>query len=98
GCDLRFEPPDPDRFPALRLAFEALAGGPIACVALNAANEVAVGRFLDRKLPFGRIAGVVEQTMAQVVQQRPPRRLDSLDELLSADAECRRLAGAAAGA
>lgn len=92
ACDLHFEPPDIQRFPALRLAFEALAAGPLACVALNAANEVAVGRFLDRKLPLGRIAGVVEATMGEVVQPSPDPRLGSLDDLLAADAEARAVA------
>jgi 1-deoxy-D-xylulose-5-phosphate reductoisomerase len=85
---LHFEPPDPDRFPALRLAREALAAGPAACVALNAANEVAVERFLARRLPFGRISEVV----GRVLQQTPPRAMKSLDDLLGADARSRRQA------
>ena len=61
---LDFAAPDPERFPALRLAREALAAeGGAPCV-LNAANEVAVGLFLDKRLGFLDIASVVEDTMA----------------------------------
>lgn len=61
---LDFAAPDHDRFPALRLAREALAAeGGAPCV-LNAANEVAVGLFLDKRLGFLDIASVVEDTMA----------------------------------
>jgi len=60
---LDFAAPDPERFPALRLAREALAvEGGAPCV-LNAANEVAVGLFLDKRLGFLDIASVVEDTM-----------------------------------
>jgi len=61
---LDFAAPDHERFPALRLAREALAAeGGAPCV-LNAANEVAVGLFLDKRLGFLDIASVVEDTMA----------------------------------
>ena len=60
---LEFEPPDPVRFPCLRLARSALAsGGGAACV-LNAANEVAVGAFLDRRVKFGEIARLNERVL-----------------------------------
>ena len=61
---LDFEPPDPARFPALRLAREALRAGGHAPAALNAANEVAVAAFLDRRIGFLEIAAVAEQTLA----------------------------------
>ena len=88
---LTFEPPDPVRFPALRLAYEAMAVGPSACVALNAANEVAVGAFLAGRIAFGTIAGVVEQTL----EQAPLGGLRTLDDLLAADADARRVAAGA---
>ncbi|MCI4663071.1 MAG: 1-deoxy-D-xylulose-5-phosphate reductoisomerase [Neomegalonema sp.] len=61
---LDFEPPDLERFPALRLARQALeAGGGMACI-LNAANEQAVAAFLSGRLRFGQIAELVEAVMA----------------------------------
>ena len=66
---LDFEPPDPHRFPALRLAREALsAEGGAPCV-LNAANEVAVGLFLEKRLGFLDIAAVVEDTLSALAGQ-----------------------------
>ena len=86
---LTFEPPDAARFPALRLAYEALAGGASACVALNAANEVAVGAFLAGRLRFGQIAEVVEAAMNKTPAADPR----TLDDLLAADAAARATAG-----
>jgi 1-deoxy-D-xylulose-5-phosphate reductoisomerase len=63
-ASLTFEAPDPERFPALRLAKEVLAAGGCAGTVLNAANEVAVEAFLDKRLGFLAIAGVVESTLA----------------------------------
>jgi 1-deoxy-D-xylulose-5-phosphate reductoisomerase len=60
---LEFFAPDPARFPALRLAREALRAGGGATTILNAANEVAVGLFLDRRLGFLDIAAVVEEAL-----------------------------------
>ncbi len=60
---LTFEAPDPIRFPALRLVQEALVAGGAVPTILNAANEVAVAAFLDRKIGFGGIARLVEATM-----------------------------------
>jgi 1-deoxy-D-xylulose-5-phosphate reductoisomerase len=57
---------------------------------LNAANEVAVAAFLERRLPFTGIARVIEQTLARV----PAQPAESLDAILAADAEARRAAGA----
>ncbi|MXP63219.1 1-deoxy-D-xylulose-5-phosphate reductoisomerase [Roseomonas sp. M0104] len=61
---LEFHAPDMNRFPALRLAREALRAGAGATTILNAANEVAVGLFLQRRLGFLDIAAVVEETLA----------------------------------
>lgn len=87
---LTFEPADEVRFPALRLAREALrAGGGMPAV-MNAANEVAVGAFLDRRLRFVDIARVVEEVVgASRLASRP---LASLADALAADAEGRALA------
>ncbi len=61
---LTFEAPDLERFPALRLAKETLAAGGSAGTVLNAANEVAVAAFLEKRLGFLAIAGLVESTLA----------------------------------
>jgi 1-deoxy-D-xylulose-5-phosphate reductoisomerase len=61
---LTFEPVDLDRFPAMALATAALAEGGGAPTALNGANEVAVAAFLDGRIGFGKIARLVEQTLA----------------------------------
>ncbi|MEJ2056340.1 MAG: 1-deoxy-D-xylulose-5-phosphate reductoisomerase [Desulfofustis sp.] len=86
--DLEFYEPDYDRFPALRLAFEALERGGTSSAVLNAANEIAVAAFLDMKIDFPRIAAVVGQTMAAI---EGGTDLD-LDALIQADAEARKFA------
>jgi len=85
---LTFEAPDPVRFPALRLAREALRTGNSAPTLLNAANEVAVAWFLEKGLGFLKITEVVEQVLERVTA----RPLDSLDDVFAADAEARRVA------
>jgi 1-deoxy-D-xylulose-5-phosphate reductoisomerase len=85
---LEFSAPDPVRFPALRLAREALQAGGGAPTILNAANEVAVGLFLDRRLGFLDIAAVVEATLAGLVAPLA----DGLESILALDAEARRAA------
>jgi 1-deoxy-D-xylulose-5-phosphate reductoisomerase len=82
---LDFFAPDPVRFPALRLAREALRAGGGATTILNAANEVAVGLFLDRRLGFLEIAAVVEETLARL---GAPEARD-LDAILALDAAAR---------
>ena len=78
---LNFEPPDPDRFPALRLAFDVARKGGTAGAVLNAANEAAVAAFAAGAIPFGEISRVVELTLAtHRVVDRP-----SLGDLLEAD-------------
>ena len=88
--NLSFEKPDAARFPCLSLAYEALRAGGTAPAALNAANEVAVAAFLERRLPFMGIARVIEQTLSLV----PVGAADDLDAVLAADAAARRAAGA----
>ena len=85
---LEFMAPDPIRFPALRLAREALQAGEGAPTILNAANEVAVGLFLDRRLGFLDIAAVVEEAMQALVAPRA----EGIEDILALDAEARRLA------
>lgn len=85
---LDFETPDLDRFPCLRLSFNALREGQGACIALNAANEVAVAQFLDRRIPFMTIAAVIDaslQSLAASFGKAPA----SLDEVLALDGAAR---------
>ncbi|UIJ43880.1 1-deoxy-D-xylulose-5-phosphate reductoisomerase [Sphingomonas cannabina] len=86
---LDFEAPDPVRFPALRLARAALEAGGARPAILNAANEVAVAAFLDRRIGFLEIAAIVEDTLGRYDPGAP----DSLDAVLNVDAEARRIAG-----
>ena len=85
---LTFENPDMDRFPALRLARQALNSGGAAPTVLNAANEVAVRHFLDKNIGFLDIVRIVEETLIAA----PDGRLDNLDDVAEADAEARRIA------
>ncbi len=89
---LTFEAPDYGRFPCLRLAREALKAGGNAPTVLNAANEIAVNKFLTNEIGFLDIAGVVEETLAEL----PQSKLDSLDDVEHSDAQARRTATAAA--
>ena len=73
GLTLEFEPPDPERFPLLPLAREAgERGGTYPC-AFNAANEVAVAAFLDGRIRFTEIAGLVEHALDEAVDGAPAR-------------------------
>jgi 1-deoxy-D-xylulose-5-phosphate reductoisomerase len=85
---LTFEAPDAARFPALRLAREALRSGGGAPTILNAANEVAVGAFLAGEIGFLDIVRSVEETLSVL----PAAALSSLDDLCRLDAEARELA------
>ena len=89
-AQLTFEAPDMTRFPALRLAREVLRAGGSAPTVLNAANEVAVQAFLDRKIGFLDIATLVEETLGAV----PHRALASLDDVADMDAQARDYASA----
>jgi 1-deoxy-D-xylulose-5-phosphate reductoisomerase len=86
---LEFQAPDFARFPCLRLAFAALEAGGTAPAILNAANEVAVRAFLERRIRFTEIAVVVERALERVV----PRAADALTPILEADALARSAAG-----
>ena len=76
---LEFEAPDPKRFPALRLAREALEAGGGEAIVLNAANEVAVAAFLTGRIGFLDIVSLVEQAIAQVAAPAPRSIADVLD-------------------
>jgi 1-deoxy-D-xylulose-5-phosphate reductoisomerase len=83
---LDFERPDTDKFPCLRLAYEALDAGGTAPAILNAANEVAVDRFLKEEIGFTDIPRLIENALEQV----PVTSAPTLDDLSSADADARR--------
>ena len=89
-AQLNFEKPDPDRFPCLELARQALAEGGTATAILNAANEVAVGEFLGGHIRYTEIAEVVNQTLEGVAS----RPADTLEQILYADKQAREYAGA----
>lgn len=87
---LDFVEPDLERFPALRLAREALVAGGNAPTVLNAANEVAVAGFLSRKIGFLHIAEIVQTTLETL----PPARIADLDDVRETDREARHVADA----
>ncbi|MFO1468158.1 MAG: 1-deoxy-D-xylulose-5-phosphate reductoisomerase [Steroidobacteraceae bacterium] len=87
---LEFEPPDLERFPSLALARAAARAGGTAPALLNAANEVAVQAFLERRLNFTGIAAVIDR----VLQKLTPGPARDLNDVLEADARGRRLARA----
>ncbi len=83
---LTFEAPDPERFPALRLARAALEQGGAAPVVLNAANEIAVAAFLERRIGFPEITQSIERALAA----EPAGELGSIEECVEVDARARR--------
>ncbi len=87
---LDFEQPDFERFPCLRLAYEAAEKGGAHCIALNAADEVAVEAFLERRIPFNGIAGTIERVLASTPEAHP----DTISGVLTADREARERARA----
>ena len=88
---LTFEAPDEDRFPALKLAREALRAGGTAPIVFNAANEVAALAFLDRRLAFLNIAAVVADTLSRVTASGvEPGSRNACDAALAVDAQARR--------
>jgi len=100
---LHFEAPDFARFPCLRIAYEALRAGSAAVIALNAANEVAVAEFLERRIGFLDIPALIEDVVAST-SSRSVRSIEDVEDIdrqartdaLTACAE-RRLPLAAAG-
>ncbi|MEZ5989582.1 MAG: 1-deoxy-D-xylulose-5-phosphate reductoisomerase [Planctomycetota bacterium] len=84
--DLSFEPVDPIRFPALDLAPEVLRRGGDSGAVVNAADEVAVQAFLDGRIPFPRIT----ETVREVLERLGTEPLESIGQVLEADARARR--------
>jgi 1-deoxy-D-xylulose-5-phosphate reductoisomerase len=87
---LDFEPPDLERFPCLRLAFEAAEKGGAHCIALNAADEVAVEAFLERRIPFMGIPRTIERVLAATSEAHPA----TIAEVLAHDRQARETARA----
>src|SRR6201999_3795344 len=85
---LNSEPPDFARFPCLRLAYEAAERGGAHCIALNAADEIAVEAFLERNIPFTGIARTIEA----VLQATPETHPATIQEVLACDQQAREMA------
>jgi 1-deoxy-D-xylulose-5-phosphate reductoisomerase len=88
GTSLTFEAPDIEAFPCLRLGYEAGRAGGSAPAVLNAADEVAVRGFLERRIGFTAIAEVVERTLEAV----PMRTIETVDDVRRVDEEARGVA------
>ena len=84
-ASFHFERPDLERFPALRLAAEAFRAGGTAPAILNAVNEVAVDAFLGGRIGFTRIAGLVEEALAELA----PVAADSIEAVMACDGRAR---------
>jgi 1-deoxy-D-xylulose-5-phosphate reductoisomerase len=89
---LTFEAPDFQRFPGLRLAYEALRTGQGATTVFNAANEVAVAAFIAGKIRFGAIARLVEATIDSWIRSSNLAPLRSADEAIAVDHNARNVA------
>lgn len=85
---LDFSQPDLTRFPCLRLAYEAAEAGGRACIALNAADEIAVAAFLQGDIPFLGIPRTIEKVLQLTSGPRP----SSIHEVLQADLAARQCA------
>jgi 1-deoxy-D-xylulose-5-phosphate reductoisomerase len=85
---MNFEAPDLTRFPCLALAYQALRAAGTAPAVLNAANEVAVAAFLDKKISFLSIPRIIESALNAL----PVNDVECLDDVLGADVEARRVA------
>jgi len=83
---LEFEHPDTTRFPSIRMAYEALGAGQPACIGFNAANEIAVEKFLKKEISFGQIIPLVEKglTFAQ------GKTVSTLEDIIALDIETRK--------
>lgn len=88
---LEFFAPDLERFSCLRLAFESIRVGQSMPCFLNAANEILVNRFISNRIRWVDIARKLEA----LLEQHPPRSVDTLEDVMSVDLEARRLAEAA---
>jgi 1-deoxy-D-xylulose-5-phosphate reductoisomerase len=90
---LDFCQPDMEKFPCLRLAYEAAEAGGAKTIALNAADEIAVAAFLDRIITFEDIP----RTIKKVLDETTARHPESIKEVLQVDAEARALAAEVVG-
>ncbi len=86
--NLEFAPPDMEKFPCLRLAYEAGRAGGAKTVALNAADEVAVAAFLERRIGFQEIPEIIEAVLAETESTK----LESISKVLEADVQARQAA------
>jgi 1-deoxy-D-xylulose-5-phosphate reductoisomerase len=84
---LEFEKPDLERFPCLELCYQAMRSGGSASIALNAANEIAVDAFLQKKIAFTSIAEIIEKVLAEFNISG----VDTLDDILAADFTAREI-------
>jgi 1-deoxy-D-xylulose-5-phosphate reductoisomerase len=82
-----FEPPDPARFPCVRLAYDALAAGGARPAVLSAANEVAVQAFVEGRIEFGQIPVIIAEALDRVAEREP-----TLEGVRTADREARKTA------
>jgi 1-deoxy-D-xylulose-5-phosphate reductoisomerase len=82
---LDFEEPDLVRFPCLRLSYEAAAKGGAHCIALNAADEIAVEAFLDRRIGFNGIPRTIEEVLSRTPESHP----ETIAEVLRVDEQSR---------
>jgi len=87
--NLTFEPPDYERFPALKLAFEVAETGGTAPAVYNAANEVAVEAFLNRTVKYTEIVDIIRKTLDEMEFMNQP----GLEEIMNTDHKARRIAG-----
>jgi 1-deoxy-D-xylulose-5-phosphate reductoisomerase len=85
---LDFAPPDFERFPCLRLAYEAAEQGGAHTIALNAADEVAVEAFLERAIPFAAIPRTIEEVLEAIPESHPA----TIREVLALDQQAREMA------
>src|SRR3954470_3414498 len=90
---LDFAAPDLNKFPCLRLAYEAAALGGAKTIALNAADEIAVAAFLEREIAFNDIPRIIEETLVETPDGHP----ESIKQVLEVDADSRRIATRLAG-
>ena len=85
---LDFSPPDFERFPCLRLAYEAAERGGAHAIALNAADEIAVDAFLEGAMPFPAIARTIEEVLEAIPESHPV----TVSEVLALDEQAREMA------
>lgn len=82
---LTFQAPDFEKFPALGYAYKCLEKGQAACVILNAANEVAVAEFLERKIRFSDITGCIGHALARYEENMPVSALKTVEDIEELD-------------